>query len=108
MSEIRVIQLTVPPGEQKPAKYLTRESLARRFKIDPRNQILNHFHEAAKSQMGKTVCKLFLNDPSLTIERLSAYDKMQKLTGLQRVAEYRKLTDKFGRDWDRSIRGRKD
>jgi hypothetical protein len=108
MSEIRTITLTVPSGENKPTKYLTRESLARKFKIDPRNKVLDHFHAAAKTEMGKTVCRLFLNDPSLTIDRLQAYDKLQKLHGLQRIAEYRRLNEKYGDGWDHSIRGRKD
>jgi hypothetical protein len=107
MSEIRTITLTVPKGEQHPAKYLTRESLARRFGIDPRNKILDHFHHAAKTEMGKTVCRLFLNDQTLTIDRLKAYDRLQKLHGLQRIAQYRKLTEKYGDGWDHSIRGRK-
>jgi hypothetical protein len=107
MTAIRTITLTVPTGVQRPAKYLTRESLARRFGIDPRNQILNHFHAAAKTEMGKTVCRLFLNDPTLTIDRLYAFDRLQKLHGLQRIAEYRRLTEKYGESWDHSIRGRK-
>jgi hypothetical protein len=103
-TEIRYAELTVGT---KSAKYLTRESLARRFGIDPRNGLLDHFHAAERAQAGKLTVRLFLNDPTLTFERLKAYSEMQKLHGLQRVAEYRKLSAKFGENWDFSIRGRK-
>jgi hypothetical protein len=98
--------LTAKPGD-KP-KYLTRESLARRFQIDVRNGLLDHFHPAARTEMGRKTVKLFLNDPSLTLDRLKAYADLQKnFHGLQRVAQYRKLAKKYGEDWDKAIKGQK-
>jgi hypothetical protein len=105
MSKIEVLSLTARPSDRP--KYVTRESLARRFSIDVRNSLLDCFHHAAKTEMGRRTVKLFLNDPSLNLERLKAYSELQKFHGLQRVSEYRKLRAKYGEDWDKSIRGQK-